>query len=247
MMSEKERKVWEPFRIEEFEFEGQPANIVFPDKANEKKSWALKTEYRDAFPETELELLRRGYHVVFIKNISRFATKEDCDRKARLVAYLHENYGLSEKCVPVGMSCGGAHAVNFAGFHPECIQCLFIEAPVLNFLDYPGGFRNPDNRPTWWKEFKLAYPNMKRGEFLNFDNHPINKAPILIENKIPVLMVYGTEDIVVYYHENGEMLEEYYEDHPGLLTIMKRESQGHHPHGFPAHPEIIADWIEANS
>ena len=242
-----EQMLWNGFRLEEFEFEGHLAAIVFPEKANEKKSWTIKTEYRHEFPETEIELLKRGYHVTYLKNVSRFATKEDCDRKARFVKYLHENYGLADKCIPIGMSCGGAHAVNFAGFHPECIQCMFIDAPVLNFLDYPGNFRNSGNRNTWEKEFKLAYPNMKRGEFLNFDNHPIGKAPILIENKIPVLMLYGTADTVVYYSENGEMLEEYYADHPGLLTVIKRPSQGHHPHGFPARPDIVADWIDEHA
>lgn len=246
-MTENELKIWAPFRIEEFEFEGRPANIIFPEKANEKKSWTIKTEYRDAFPETELELLKRGFHVTYLKNKSRFATKEDCDAKARFAKYLHEKYGLADKCIPVGMSCGGAHAVNFAGFHPESVQCMFIDAPVLNFLDYPGCFRNPGNRNTWEKELRLAYPNMKRGEFLNFGNHPIGKAPVLIEKKIPVLMLYGTDDTVVYYSENGEMLEEYYADHPGLLTVIKRESQGHHPHGFPTRPEIVADWIEAHA
>ena len=247
MMTEKERSIWAPYRIEEFEFEGTPANIIFPEKTNEKKSWTIKTEYRDAFPETELELLKRGYHVTYLKNKTRFATKEDCDKKARFVKFISEKYGLADKCIPVGMSCGGAHAVNFAGFHPESVKCLFIDAPVLNFLDYPGCLRNAGNRNTWEKEFRLAYPGMKRGEFLNFDNHPIGKAPILIENKIPVLMLYGTDDTVVYYSENGEMLEEYYADHPGLLTVIKRESQGHHPHGFPARPDIVANWIDANA
>ena len=59
-------------------------------------------------------------------------------------------------------------------------------------------------------------------------------------------MVYGTDDTVVKYPQHGQLLEDVYADHPGLLTIMKRPSQGHHPHGFPQHPEKIADWIEAH-
>ncbi len=51
-MTEKELKIWAPLRVEEFEFEGRIANIVFPERANDKKSWAIKTEYRDPFPET---------------------------------------------------------------------------------------------------------------------------------------------------------------------------------------------------
>ncbi len=238
--------VWFGFRSEEFEFEGMQAAVVFPEKANEKKFWTIKTEYRDAFPETEIELLKRGWHVCYLQNESRWAPPVDCHRKARFAAYLHENYGLYEKCVPVGMSCGGCHAVNFAGFHPESVACMFIDAPVLNFADHPGNVKDAYRQKVWDTEFTKAYPGIKRHDLLMFDNHPINKAPILIENKIPILLVYGTADIIVDYKQHGQMLEDIYVDHPGLLTIMKRNSEGHHPHGFPMHPEKIADWIEAH-
>ncbi len=246
-MTENERKIWAPFKIEEFEFEGRAANIIFPEKANEKKSWTIKTEYRDAFPETELELLKRGFHVTYIKNTSRWAPKIDCDVRARFVKYVSEKYGLADKCIPIGMSAGGGHAVNFAGFYPECVQCIFIDAPVLNFASLPGGFKREANKKIWETEFVEAYPGVKRYDMPRFDNHPINKAPVLIENKIPILMLYGTDDIVVDYCDHGLLLEEYYEDHPELLTVVKRVLQGHHPHGFPNRPEIVADWIDAHA
>ena len=232
--------------MEEFDFEGFKATLVFPEKANEKKYWTIKTEYRDAFPETEIELLRRGWHVAYLTNENRWATPSDCHRKARFAKHLHESYGLYEKCVPVGMSCGGCHAVNFAGFHPESVACMFIDAPVLNFMDNPARITETHPESVWENEFKKAYPGITRHGLLNFDNHPINKAPILIEHKIPILLVYGTQDLSVEYEYHGKMMEDIYTDHPGLLTIMIRHTQGHHPHGFPQNPEKIADWIEAN-
>ncbi len=146
------------------------------------------------------------------------------------------------------MSCGGCHAVNFAGFYPECVQCMFIDAPVLNFVSHPMRCGTEYKRKVWETEFLKAYPSITRADVLNkFDNHQINKAPILIEHKIPILMLYRTADIVVDYCENGLLLEELYVDHPELLTVIKRESQGHHPHGFPARPDIVADWIDAHA
>ena len=242
-----EQKLWNGFRLEEFMFEDRLAAIVSPEKANEKKSWTIKAEYRHDFPETEIELLKRGFHVTYLQNTSRWAPKIDCHAKARFVKYVHENYGLADKCIPIGMSAGGAHAVNFAGLYPECVQCMYIDAPVLNFTSSPGRCDNERRRKIWESEFTKAYPGITRADLLNFDNHPINKAHVLIEHKIPILMLYGTADIVVEYGVNGLMLEEAYADHPGLLTVIKRESQGHHPHGFPAHPEITADWIEAHA
>ena len=226
----------------EFDFEGRRAMLVYPEKADEKKNWSLKTEYRDAFPETELALLDLGFHVAHLENVSRFATPEDCDAKARFVKYLHEEMGLRDKCVPVGMSCGGAHAINFAGYHPECVQCMFIDAPVLNFCDFPGRI-GAKFASVWDNEFIKAYPGMTRAKLFNFEYHPINRVPVIKERKIPILMVYGTEDETVCYDMNGRLMELEYEDFPELLTVMAREGQGHHPHGFPDNPKIITDFI----
>ena len=170
-------ELWNGFRQEKFVFEGVEAIVVFPEKPDEKKNWMLKTEYFGAFPDVEIRLIEKGYHLAYLQNISRFATEEDCRRKARFVDFVSEKYGLRERCIPVGMSCGGAHAVNFAGFHPEKVLCMFIDAPVLNFCDFPA-------RKCWdsvWKnEFVKAYPGMERYKLPGFSNHPIGKTDILI-------------------------------------------------------------------
>ena len=44
----------------QFEFDGLPAKIVMP-KVKPNGKWCYKTEYFNAFPETELEFLNRGY------------------------------------------------------------------------------------------------------------------------------------------------------------------------------------------
>ena len=198
-------ELWHGFKSEAFEFEGYEAIIVFPKTHDEKKNWALKTEYWDAFPEEEIELLNRGFHVAWVDNVTRFATVEDCDRKARFVKFLSETYGLRDKCVPVGMSCGGAHAVNFAGYHPECVACIFIDAPVLNFCSYPGKLKNDHTERVWAREFVAAYPGVTRADLLCFEPHPLNRIDTLLENKIPVIMSYGTDDAVVPYTKTDNL------------------------------------------
>jgi len=235
--------LWHDFQAKEFSFEGKRAIIVFPEKADEKRNWMIKTEYWGAFPEREIDLLHQGFHLTYLENESRFATKSDCDRKARFADYLKETYGLRDCCVPVGMSLGGAHAVNFAGFYPEKVSCLFIDAPVLNFYSLPGKFGRPNWEAVWENEFLKAYPGMRRSQLLHFDNHPINKSDILKEHRIPILMLWGTEDDTVDYLENGRLLEDEYQDAPELLTVIPRPLQGHHPHGDLADPTVIIRWI----
>jgi len=237
-------ELWNGFRIEKFVFEGFAALLVFPEKADEHKNWLLKTEYFGAFPDVEIKLLEKGFHLAYIKNISRFATEEECHIKARFADYLSANYGLRDKCVPVGMSCGGGHAVNFAGFHPEKVLCVYIDAPVLNFCDFPA---RKDIEGVWENEFVKAYPGMERYKLLGFSNHPIGKTDVLIENKIPVLMVYGTEDKTVLYEVNGALLEEAYKNRSDMLTVMPVACRGHHPHGMIGDNTPIVEYILKHS
>lgn len=228
---------WRGYKKEEFEFEGKQAILIFPEKSDSKKNWMLKTEYWDAFPERELDLIAEGFHLAYLENESRFATKSDCDRKARFVDYLSTKYGLRDKCVTVGFSCGAAHAINFAGFHPKKVTCIFIDAPVLNFCDFPGRIPDSDCEYVWENEFIKAYPGVTRASLLGFDNHPIGKVNILKKNNIPIIMTYGTEDKTVNYNVNGLLLELEYKDNPNL-KIIPRLMQGHHLHGHIYEPEL---------
>ena len=186
----------------------------------------------------------RLHSLAFLQNRTRFATKEECAEKANFCSFVSERYGLREKCALVGMSCGGAHALTFAGLYPEKAACLYLDAPVVSYLSYPGRFGDPECESVWENEFVLAYPGVRRMDLLSFGNHPISRVQTLIDRKIPVLLVYGTQDATVPYDENGRLLEEAYEGYPGLLTVLPCALRGHHPHGL-ADPAPIADFIEA--
>lgn len=230
--------MWNGFVCEEFTFDGRDAIIVFPDTPAENSKIVLKTEYWNAFPDVEINLLKSGHHLAYIKNRTRFATKEDCDTKAAFIKFLAAKYKLSEKCIPVGMSCGGAHAVRFAGYYPELIACMYIDAPVLNFCDFPGKWDGDKRDNVWDREFVLAYPGIKHYQLLNFPHHPINMADTLIKNRIPIIMVYGLEDSTVIYEENGKLLAEAFEG-TDLLKVIAVNARGHHPHGLLNHGPTI--------
>ena len=232
------------FRQIEFEFEGRYATLIFPPEGTENKHWMLKTEYFGAFPSLEIQLLRKGYHLAYLKNINRIGTEIDTDAKARFAEFLHENYGLTKKCVPVGMSCGGLQAVNFAAKYPSLVSVLYLDAPVMNFLSWPFGMGDcfVNRGPALYKEVLDAL-GMTKSELICFRGHPIDKIPTLIEHKIPVVMVYGDSDDVVPYPENGYVLEKAYKAADVPLAVYGKAGCGHHPHGLEDASPII-DFIE---
>ena len=232
--------IWNGYRRIDFYFEGRESILVFPDSSTPDKNLLFKTEYFDAFPAFEIEMLRRGWHVAYIKNLTRWCLDEDLDLKERFASYLHEQHGLCEKCVPVGMSCGGMFACKFAAKYPHRISALYLDAPVMNLLSCPAGIGVAEN--SLFKEFTVA-TGMTLSDLISYRDHPMDKLPILLDNNIPVVIVYGDSDKTVPYCENGALLEKYYKDNGGTVLAIGKEGCGHHPHGLADNTPII-EFIE---
>lgn len=56
-------------------------------------------------------------------------------------------------------------------------------------------------------------------------------------------MIYGEVDVVVPYDENGKILENYYRENNGNITVIGKENCGHHPHGLVDNTPII-EFVE---
>ena len=236
-------KLWNGFKQIDFLFEDREAILIIPEHANENKNWLLKTEYFGAFPSFEIEMLKRGWHLAFIKNVTRWCLDEDLDLKKRFAEYLHNEFGLYHKCVPVGMSCGGLIACKLAAKYPNLISALYLDAPVMNFLSCPAGIGVAEN--SMLDEFINA-TGITLSELTYYRENPIDKMPLLLKNKLPVIMVYGDSDTVVPYCENGAILEKYYRKNGGIIETHGKENCGHHPHGLEDNTPII-EFVEKYS
>ena len=239
--------IWNGYKRIEFIFEGRTAIVVFPNEPNEKKNWLLKTEYFAAFQGFELQMLARGWHLAYVGNKSRWDFAEDLDIKKRFAKHLQETYGLADKCFPVGMSCGGMIAVELAAKHPDMISALYLDAPVMNLLSCPAGLGKAGEivRKVLLPEF-ISVTNMDVSQLLSYRNHPIDKMHLLLQNNIPIILVYGDADDVVPYEENGALLEKYYRENGGTIITIGKPGCAHHPHGLED-PTPIIEFAEKYS
>lgn len=236
-------ELWNGYVRENFEYDGRSAVLVFPKKANGRL--ALKTEYWGAFPEAaELSLLENGFHLCYVQNTNRWGAKDNLERQARFVRYLQEKYHLQEKIVPVGMSCGGLIAIKFAAMFPELVSCLYLDAPVVNYMSCPCGFGAGKvlNEEQPYREILDALDLETIGDLMAYRDMPLDNIPKLIENKIPVVMASGDSDTIVPYCENGVMLERAYRAAGLEIEVYIKPGGDHHPHGLPD-PKPVVDFI----
>lgn len=236
-------KTWKGYRCEEFEFEEHEAIVVYPEEGNINGYLAVKTEYWEAFPEAvEVPLLEKGFHLCYIKNDNRWGVNEDLDRKARFVRHVQTKCGLKKGCVPVGMSCGGLIAIKFAARHPELVKCLYLDAPVVNYMSCPCGFGIGNPLAENNSEILNALGLESISQLLGYRDMPLDNLPKLIANRIPVVMVAGDSDVTVPYCENGIFLETAYKDAGAEIEVYIKPGCDHHPHGLED-PKDVVDFI----
>ncbi len=195
-------------------------------------------KYRQGISNTE--------QLCYIKNKNCWGTDEDINRKARFVRFVQEKYSLSAKCVPIGMSCGGLIAIKFTAAYPELVSCVYLDAPVVNYMSCPCGFGVGEPLNADYSEILNALSLDSISELLAYREMPLDKLPALIANKIPAVMVAGDSDRVVPYCENGIFLERAYRAAGLPLELYIKPGCDHHPHGVEK-PEAVMEFIERYS
>lgn len=230
---------WKGFSGIEFEFDGLSAKLIKP-RVKPNGKWALKTEYFGAFPDVEIELLNRGWHIAYNENYDRWAQDRDLERKCNFIRFVSSQFSLNEKCAIVGMSCGGMYGVKVTAMAPELISVLYLDAPVINLLSCPCALGIAEY--DLFEEF-YQFTGKTVSQMLSYREHPLDKLDILVKNNIPVILVAGDSDRTVPYCENGALLEEYYRNNGGHIEVHIKPGADHHPHGLDDY-SIIADYIE---
>lgn len=232
---------WNGYEVKNIKVNEHDAFIVCPKNPNGK--WAIKTEYFEHFPDVQLKLLEMGYHIAHVINITRWHKKEDSDARAKLCEYMVKELGLDKKCSIIGMSCGGMQGIYFASYYPELVNCLYLDAPVVNLLSCPGNVGK--GKIGALQEFTDA-TGMTMVDLLNYRNHPQDHIENLVKNNIPVIMVSGDSDTIVPYDENGEILEKMYRANGIEIEVHIKKGGDHHPHSLEDVTPII-NFIEKHS
>ena len=133
---------WNGYERLDFLFEGRKAIVVLPKEKDARGRWMLKTEYFGAFPSFELEMLSRGWGLAHIKNSTRWVNPGDIEAKKPFCDFLQREFGFAKKCLPVGMSCGGLIAINFAAKYPDMphykIDEEWVKIPAAWMIDRCG-------------------------------------------------------------------------------------------------------------
>jgi pimeloyl-ACP methyl ester carboxylesterase len=103
--------------------------VVVPKAAASGNPWSWRGCYWDHQPQTENELLRRGFHIAYI---TASASQRPDKKWDAWYEFLTEKHGLSRKPAFIGMSRGGEFAYTWATANPDKVSCIYADNPGAN-------------------------------------------------------------------------------------------------------------------
>ncbi len=98
--------------------------VVAPRQAASGYPWSWQGCYWDHEPQTEVELLRRGFHIAFI-------TPDPGKQWDAFYVWLTEKHGLSAKPAFVGISKGGVNEYDWTTANPDKASCIYADNPAI--------------------------------------------------------------------------------------------------------------------
>ena len=219
-----------------FELNGYTATVLIPEKPNGK--WIWKTEFFDAFEDSELALYGMGYTRVYYQISDKFGSPEAVRLMRRFHKELLKRYAfLDERAILFGFSRGGLYAFNYALYYPEAVAKIYLDAPVLNLHSWPwekGGV----NQERFAKEYNQNEDTMK-----TFRGSPLDNMAEFAEYDIPLLIVCGDVDESVPLDRNSQVLYDYYKSIGKSFEFIVKKGCGHHPHSLTDVTPII-EFVE---
>jgi pimeloyl-ACP methyl ester carboxylesterase len=232
---------WRGYPRLDFFVAGRPCLLVAPKVAAPGRPWIWRMEFFDHEPQTDVALLERGWHVAYMDAKNLYGAPKAMALFGQFYARLVAHHGLASRTVLEGFSRGGLYAFNFAATHPTRVAALYLDAPVLDILSWPGGNRGSKE----WAECLAAY-GLTEATLPGFRGNAITRVATVAAAKIPIIVVAGDADTTVPVAENTAMLEKRYRELGGPIEVILKPGVGHHPHSLQD-PTPIVNFLLRNA
>lgn len=239
------RGTWNGFPRCDFSLAGHTLSIIAPREPLPGRLWAWKGEFLDAFPATEIALLERGVHIVYLSAPDLLGSPEAVRLWDAAHGELTGVYGFAPRPALIALSRAGLYGYNWAAANAERVACIYADAAVCDFKSWPGGRGSGKGSPRDWQLVLEHYGFASEAEALAYGGNPVDNLEPLARAGVPLLHVYGEADDVVPWQENTGVVAERYRRLGGDITLIGKPGVGHHPHGLPD-PTPVVEFILKN-
>ena len=225
---------WQGFARYDFEVDGRRCWVVTPKAAAEGRPWIWRARFFGHEPQADIALLNEGFHVAYCDVAGLFGCPQAVKHWNAFYRVMTEEYGLAKRPALEGMSRGGLIIYNWAAANPDCVACIYGDAPVCDIKSWPGV-----KGGAAWEQCLKAY-GFSEAEALSYKHNPIDNLEPLARAGVPLLHVVGDADDVVPVEENTAVIEARYKELGGSIQVIHKPGVGHHPHSLKDPAPIVA-------
>jgi len=219
----------------DFVVAGRPALLIIPEKPAPGKPWIWRTEWFGHFPQADLALVALGWHVGYMNVKDMYGDLASMKLLDAYYQHVRAEYGLAPKVVVEGVSRGGLYAINFTATWPDRVAALYLDAPALDLLSWPG------RKSRLWAGVLAGY-GVTDAQFATANVNPIDRIEPLVRAGIPIFGVSGDADESVSYPDNLRLFATRYRAAGGLIEVVVKPGGKHHPHSL-VDPKPIVDFL----
>lgn len=245
------KSTWYGFDRYDFQVGNKTATVIVPPEAAPGKPWVWHGEFFGHKPAPDVALVEKGFHAVYLKVPNMLGSPKAVKHWDELYKALTEKHGFAKKVALVGLSRGGLYCYNWAAANPDCVACVYGDAPVCDFKSWPGGSKRirtnkGKGSDRDWKFVLSEYGFASDEEAFAYKKNPVDQLEPLAKAKVPLLHVYGDSDKVVPWDENTGVMVKRYKKLGGRINVIIKKGIGHHPHGLKDSSPIV-DFIYNNT
>ena len=177
----------------DFNMGGRACKVVKPKWSDNGHPWIWRTRFWAHEPQTDIALLERGFHLVYVDMVELFGNDE-CVKIGDNFYKMLNKAGLGNKAVMEGMSRGGVYSLNWAARNPKQVSAVYIDNPVLDMKSWPCGLGKKSPSKPEFEAFKKDYNITSDEQLRAFKNSPIDKIKQIVKGKYPILILCADAD-----------------------------------------------------
>ena len=240
---------WNGFTRHDFSVNDVNVIVVEPEKPLPGRPWAWRGEFFGAFPNADIELVKNGWHLVYMNVPNLFGSPKAVAHWEKFYDVLVKDHGLHQKPALIGLSRGALYCMAWAAAYPDRTLAVYLDNGVCDFKSWPGGkdkgLGTGQGSAGEWQNLLKAYDFKDDKEAIASKANPVDNLAGLAKAKVPLLLVYGDSDKVVPHKENSEVVYDRYKELGGPVERVVKKGQDHHPHGLKDPKPIIEFFDKA--
>ena len=235
------RSKWNDFDQSDFKLDDFDCRVVAPNQIAEGRPWIWRARFWAHEPQTDITLLKRGFHVVYCDVANLWGNAEALRRWDRFYEFLTSKHGFSRRPALEGMSRGGLIIYHWAIQHPSQVSCVYGDAPAMGIRPYvrdlDEGDPGLDRLKAWMNAHDLTLQAAK-----NYEHDALDRLASLAEAKVPVIHVCGDADESVPFEKHTAEFARRYRKLGGPIKVIVKKGGKHHPHSLKD-PTPIVEFV----